>query len=476
MLTYLDKFNSLPQEIRGAVEAEPVLSAIEEIEKKYDVSLASAIMRVMVKEISIIDLPKFFVFEFNLDGRTAEELVSELKEKVFLGAADYLGFAVDEKAVASNSEQYSAWAQNKRSEADVQSSSFFFSPEDEEEVRALAKKVEVFSPSKEEIKREDGAMDQKIEKIKKQLKVSFSSEELNSRFKKIMETYLKGIRNKIDTKQTLIKTVDSGGLSMDPIYVDNILLVADKINLEIIPEQKKEDEKIDRLNLRNSGVRDFDYDFGSLGKKHETDKDNLHFTDEGSILQANSENENAKEAKIKEEKTDNDLIDLSGGNEKKGEKYAREESLLNAEEGFTIKEENSAPVNNIANARQNARQNKARLQDVKFKPKLTGPIEEIGELDLTNFRRLNPDPEIATEKIKQKIKLLEDENYAKSLSGKKSWRSSPINQLYLAIGQQSLAEKKAVPEIISDRQANGQEALSYEEFDALVRLNKALKY
>jgi len=107
MLSYLDKFNNLDPELRDRVSTDAVVAAMEEIENKYGVSLASVVMRVMVKEISIVDLAKYFVFEYGLDGHTADELVEELKEKVFVGVADYLGFAVAEDKVAANEEQYS---------------------------------------------------------------------------------------------------------------------------------------------------------------------------------------------------------------------------------------------------------------------------------------------------------------------------------------------------------------------------------
>jgi len=485
MLTYLDKFNNLDPELRDRVSTEPVLAAMEEIENKYGVSLASVVMRVMVKEISIVDLAKYFVFENGLDGRDADQLAEELKEKVFLGAADYLGFVVDESKVVANEDQYSQWTQNKRNEADVRGSNFFFSSEDEEEVRELAKKVEVAVPSQTEIQKEDDKISRKIDQICKQLKVSFSSEELNKRFQKVLNTYLKGVRNTVDTKQTLIKAIDAGGLSMDPIYVDNILLVADKINADFIdtPSQPKkdDDQKAIYNNLQQNGVRDVDYDFGSLTKKAEPKEkitvpppsapaSALRFTNEADISEENEK---------KNESSGDEVIDLTNFDQKND--TANGDFNLPAESGDDIiskAEEGSvaAPIN-IASARRIAiDEDKAKMEDVKYRPKLTGPVDELRELDLLNFRRLNSDPEVVVDKIKQKIKNLEAESYTKRLAGIKSWRQSPINRLYLEIGQESLLKKKTVPEIIEARATNGQEYLTKEEFEVIVNLNKDLKY
>lgn len=482
MLTYLDKFNNLPADIRASIETEAVLSTIENLEKKYGISLASVVMRVMVKEIAMVDLPKFFVFEFGLDGRTAEELVEDLKEKVFLGAADYLGYAVSDAQAIESESDLGQWAKNTKTEADVQGSSFFFSPEDEEEVRALAKRVDTMAPAKTEKKVEDDLIEQKIEEICKKLKVSFSSQELNDRFRKIMGTYLKGIRNKVDTKQTLIKAIDAGGLSMDAIYVDNILLVADKINLEFVPkvdETKKVEAKKNIVGWQEGG-RDVPYDFSSLKKDTVTAKekvassantDSLRFVDESKI-----ESPLIQPAKTIKDiaKDEGEVIDLTNIDYRPEKKEIELSDLADAVADTKTKKIETP--NNIAAARPAVSYNRNKLQDVKTRPKLTGPVDEIGEFDLVNFRRLNSDPEIVASKIKQKIKNLEDENYSKKIAGIKSWRQSPVNQLYLLIGQRSLAGRKSVPDIIKEAQDRGEEILTNEEFETIVRLNKDLKY
>jgi hypothetical protein len=336
------------------------------MEEKYGISLASAIMRVMVKEVPIVDLPKFFVFEFGLDGRKAEELVEELKEQVFIGVADYLGFIVGENRVAANKDQFDQWSKNKKAEADVQGSSFFFSPEDEEEVRELAKRLETITPPKEETKKEENVLEQKIDQICKQLKVSFSSTELNDRFRKIINTYIKGVRNKVDTKISLTKSIDAGGVSLDPIYVDNILLVADKINSDFVPSIKT-DKKNDLQKLQSNGVRDFDYDFSSLAKKpiekknNDIKNNNLHFVDE---------NSNSKKdipttlTKNKEPLEKDELIDLTKIDYKNDN---QEISLSKSGEKVKIKSEITSVPTNIARARRIAEEEKPKRISIKSK-------------------------------------------------------------------------------------------------------------
>ena len=97
MISYLEKYNDLPSNLRDAVSTPEIMQAINEIEEYYSVNLATVIMRVMVKDLSVIDLPKFFVFEYNMEGRAAENLVAELKDRVFVNVADYLGLIAEAK-------------------------------------------------------------------------------------------------------------------------------------------------------------------------------------------------------------------------------------------------------------------------------------------------------------------------------------------------------------------------------------------
>ena len=64
MFDYLNKFNSLSDDIKKAVDSDEAVKVIEEIEKKYKVDLASLIMRVTIKEINIESLPLVFLLRF----------------------------------------------------------------------------------------------------------------------------------------------------------------------------------------------------------------------------------------------------------------------------------------------------------------------------------------------------------------------------------------------------------------------------
>ena len=93
MFDYLQKFNKLPKDLRDKVSTPVVMSMVEDLEKRYRVDLATIIMKVMIKEIAITNLARYFVDENNLDETKAKQLVEELEEKIFVGVKDYLGLA-----------------------------------------------------------------------------------------------------------------------------------------------------------------------------------------------------------------------------------------------------------------------------------------------------------------------------------------------------------------------------------------------
>ncbi len=119
---------------------------------------------------------------------------------------------------------------------------------------------------------------------------------------------------------------------------------------------------------------------------------------------------------------------------------------------------------------------KPKIEDIKFKPRLTGPLEELGSLTLTDWRRLADSPEGSAEKILEKIQLLEEESFSKKVEAIKAWKQNQVYRLYLQIGQQSMFEKKPVSEVIAARKTQGQPSLTEEEFAVISDFNQKLRY
>ena len=500
MFDYLQKFNKLPKDLRDKVSTPEVMKVIEELENKYGIDLASIVMKVMVKEIDYDNLVMYLVSEFNMADTMAVALTQELKEKVFKPVIDYL--AKKEAALEKESDilsQPEPFFESPKGE--IKTSDFYFSPEDEEEIRSLTRKIQ------DEIKPPlpDVNIKVKLDDIMRQAKIHFSSSELVDRFKYILASFLRGVRDKIETRMALTKSIEQGGLGLDRDSTEKILLIAESISLvkskrEVIkPPAIKvlEDEikkahgpvtsqiiakpakqKIDQgklSTLPKTGARDIEYDLAKELKKKDISK-------EGKPLDISHEIAPPPPRLVKLRRTSPPPPDLPATLTFK--RTDEEEKIIKkravALEQPIVKPESKVPKGQIVTPtiilrRTGAAEGKVKVEDVKV-PRVLTPIEELKYLDLVNFRRLSKDADEAVNKIKEKINFLEEEEYSKRLEGIKAWRMSPVNKLYLDIGQISIAEKKPIKVVIEERTKAGEKYLSNQEFKAIMDLNKSLRF
>lgn len=107
---------------------------------------------------------------------------------------------------------------------------------------------------------------------------------------------------------------------------------------------------------------------------------------------------------------------------------------------------------------------------------LSGPVQELQDMTLRNFKRLADTAEARADKILEKINLLEQDSYTKKAQGIEAWRRSETYKLYLALGAESMIENKKIEEIAKEKQAKGEDFLEADEFSAISDLNKKLRF
>lgn len=474
MFDYLQKFNKLPKDLRDKISSPAVMAEINGLEKEYGITLASVVMKVMTKTIAIADLNKYFLEEENFDANKAEKISEALKTKVFNDVRDHLGIKSEIKTVPSPAEPEPEKQPVKQEEVPiVKGASFFFSSEDEEEIRELTKKI---SNGVSDNSAGD-EIEKKLDTIVSLVQINFGSQELSDRFRSILKTYVRGIRDNIETKQTLKKTFVGGGLGFDVDSTDKVMAIADGVkggeNISMkspIKIKLPEDEKIS--DLKNIGVRDLDYDFSSAIAKKTEEKNisspverpkNLDISHElapppPSLVPINKKTENQSPKKIEPEKAKEKIVP------KKQNKMPMEKFEIKRSGGASYR----APVD-VAG--------KKRMEDVKYvPPKTMNPIDELRYMDLVNFRRLAIDPQKQVAKIKEKIDLLEEEKYSKRAEAISAWRQSPVNRLYLDIGHKSISENKPIDVIIEEKKNSGEDYLTPDELAVIMDLNKGLRF
>jgi len=123
-----------------------------------------------------------------------------------------------------------------------------------------------------------------------------------------------------------------------------------------------------------------------------------------------------------------------------------------------------------------ASNNRLKMDDVKLKPKVMGPLEELRYLDLANFRRLGDSPSEITKKIISKIKLLERDGYDRMVQGVQAWRQSPVNKTYVRLMQEAINKGLTLSALLEARQTEKKEALTKEEIEAIVDMNSKLMF
>lgn len=115
------------------------------------------------------------------------------------------------------------------------------------------------------------------------------------------------------------------------------------------------------------------------------------------------------------------------------------------------------------------------VEEIKVKPRIYGPIDELKTITLADWRRWGSAKE-AAKTIQDKIGLLAEESLVKKAEGIKAWKDSEVNQLYLDIGVESIDQGKSVNEIIIQRQQQNKPTLTEEEFNAVVELNQKMRF
>lgn len=121
--------------------------------------------------------------------------------------------------------------------------------------------------------------------------------------------------------------------------------------------------------------------------------------------------------------------------------------------------------------------NKPRLDDVVYGgPKLVGPIQELKEMSLAEFRRLAKDPEVAVQKIIQKLDTLEQESFERRLEGVKALQQSSFQRMYMNLVAEAFRSATPLIKLAEDKRAVGQDAPSSAELSSIISLNSALHF
>ena len=435
MFEYLTKFKQLPAELRLAVASPLAVAAISALEKKYGVGLDAVVMKVMVKEISWTGLAEFLTSECHLPAATAEKLRQELAESVFYNVTGYLGI-------------------KKITDIKTQPPMSVAAAAPRPPVRPLAAAAPSDVPP---------LVADVLPAALRLAGIADTQGTQSVRLHNVINIFFKGIRDALDTRETLMKPVSEGGLGLDQAKAGGVVALLKEAQsgqavFSPAPVSRRPASAFTDLEQ----VRDVEYEFApSPAPLTASPADKLT----PPPLESGNQSGQNKTFTISPEKV------------KQAERLLRQkaEHTPSAAAPAQVPRQTVAPQcrrNDIVSVSLE----RVRMDDILQPPvKLQGPLEELAGIDLTIFRRLGERPENITKKISNKIKLLEQESISKRQQGVNAWRHSPVHAQYLALGQESFDTGRSVADIIAARKKNSQDVLTADEFEAIAELNLTLR-
>ncbi len=513
MFDYLQQFNSLPKDLRDKVSSPVAMAALAELEKKYQLDLAMAVMKVMIKSLAIKNLPAYFISDFNLSQVNAENLSKELVAKIFLSAASYLGL--------------------------------------EKEARILD-------------------LDTDINLIISEAGLVIPSSDLVNRFKSILSTYLKGVRSKLAARDALTKAVNMGGLNLTPAEVDRVFKICEQktfksleVNLATVSKITPPVSRLDKIIASADGASS-EYNLkqalaSGQTKKIEPQVSKPEVTSRPEVKREVNKLDTTHELPIPEKELALPLVDkneiINKTTRVEAAKIEPAKAVVAQTTVRSFRPQSSstpaakvmpvpvvAPVvtpvktpiispavaavaNSTVEPKATSEQKKispemkpaikvtppefktvlpptpivipepvvpkpvaaARpifapsilkqaMHDIRPVPKVMGPIEELQFLDLINFRRLGKTPAEITAKIFSKIKLLEADGYDKMVAGVRAWRQSPVNRLYLKMVQEAIGKGVTIKDYAVAIQKEKKDYLTLEEIEGILAMNSKLVF
>ncbi|MEK9183052.1 MAG: hypothetical protein AAB849_00905 [Patescibacteria group bacterium] len=276
--------------------------------------------------------------------------------------------------------------------------------------------------------------------------------ELQQRFKMIVVSRLKEVRKWVETRQKLMSPKEAGGMSFSYEEAEKFL--------------KMVDEKKEGL-LKNEIALPADRQVAPLAPKEVLPiKENFP---KDSSLAARNDNKAAATPRNDIKKTSSDITKTHP----QPLKIVQQEKATPKIELAPLTQAHIKPAPKIAIPQTPS--GRSKMEDVAYKPRLVGPVEELREMTIVDFRRLSPQVKVTADKIYAKIELLAEESYEKKIAGIKAWQESEVNKMYLGLLNESVDAAKPVQKMIEERQGAGRPTLTYEEFKTVMELNRRLR-
>lgn len=292
----------------------------------------------------------------------------------------------------------------------------------------------VAQPAKEQLVKKDRDPHEMAEQVLGEYKLLFPSADIERRFLSLLVSYFNDVRDRMETREALIRVPEEGGVGLMAAKADNILQTADdvasgKMSLPQIAPRKK-----------------------------------------------------AQQAPVFKPKLEDVMKMTEQKKQYEPKKPVEVEDIFSSMSPIFETPQTAQPVPAVSPVAALNRSQKKVVHDItpsspaQRAPAVMGPLDELRAMNVDEFHRVSPNSQTAAKHIYDKIQLLEAESIEKKAQGITAWQQSPLNQLYIAIGNESLEKSIAVGDVIQQRSMAKQLNLTQEEFAAISDLNRKLRF
>lgn len=302
---------------------------------------------------------------------------------------------------------------------------------------------------------EQKMIEEKIDYVVNKLKISFSDKNIERRFINILTTYFRGIRGAKEIAYMLGLPKSSGGIELDENKIKLILAVlAEAVNM--VDKERRQISK-DRPMIQPDHM--LAPPPPAIVQKEEVKPKPI---DEPvkmpveKLIEKPTEQTPAIDNK-KRQDVINKLIGDEAGAYDPIKELAKKKPVMP-----------SKPVKPL--------ETKPQMETIQARPRITGPIEELQYMNVTDFLKLGRSLQESVEEVLERIDLLADQSYSQKIKGIKAWRMSPVFKLYLEMTMQGIKNKESIKKVIEDRQKNNLDVLTLSQFEAVANLNGKLSF
>ena len=491
----MEKLNKLSSELKAKLSSEDFLAKVDRLEERYGIKAVMILLDLLLGELDYSDLAGFLAEEYGFNQFLAGQIKSE-----FAALIELLGAAAAKEGEDLAQAALAKKLQAERAEIPV--SSMQAGSAEAASMSSQPKKVDdhMIQPAP--------SQPQAVQPADAGLIFSAADEEEINKF---------GAANSPKTvpNYTLDANKIIGGFSSAPRDPD----LARRLSAAVISRLR---DLRDDLELKELLTKDIS--LGGLGLTADKAAELVRLIknpSSGSIKApskpAGEQRDIAAAEKIvpKDTQDQKPPVDLDFGEPEEAEEEISEEPASGNTHGFGIEMEDGLPVlrtpqgasglseaeNNVKIQPENARAlpaaspapfiakktiplsvlnaktaGRPNLDDVKLHRKLSGPIDQLAEMTLIEFRRLGNTPSAATEKVRNMIELLGQESFDKRHQGIAAWQESEVCSFYRLLGQAAMNEGATIEEAIKDRLVSGKPTLTLDEFNAVMELNRHLRY